>query len=120
MDTHQIKIKFEQADQFLEAAQSELNRPAEDVVPYMVCRSARKSISHYLKGFLLRHGNEFNEEDTVEILLNKCQNISNAFKNFDLSPLKFDRDDEFSAEFDEMKSCIDLAAYAKQLARVTN
>ena len=120
MDTHQIKTNFEQADQFLEAAQSELNRPAEDVVPYMVCRSARKSISHYLKGFLLKHGNEFDEEDTVEILLNKCQNINNAFSSFDLSPLKFDRDDEYSAEFDEMKSCIDLAAYAKQLAGVTN
>lgn len=120
MDTHHIKTKFEQADQFLEAAQSELNRPAEDVVPYMVCRSARKSISHYLKGFLLKHGNEFNEEETVESLLNKCRNINNTFHSFDLGPITFSRDDEYSAEYNRMKSCIDLAAYAKQLAGVPN
>ena len=120
MDTNQIKTKFEQADQFLEAAQSELNRPAEDVVPYMVCRSARKSISHYLKGFLLKHGNDFDEEDTVENLLDKCQTINTSFHSFDLGPITFSRDEEFSAEFDQMKSCIDLAAYAKQLAGVTN
>nr|WP_297789586.1 HEPN domain-containing protein [uncultured Allomuricauda sp.] len=115
MDTNLIKTKFEQADQFLEAAQSELNRPAEDVVPYMVCRSARKSISHYLKGYLLKHGVESNEDDTVEVLLNKCQEINEKFNDFDLSPLKFNSDDEYSAEFDEMQNCIDLAAYAKEL-----
>jgi len=115
MDTNQIKTKFEQADQFLEAAKSELNRPAEDVVPYMVCRSTRNSISHYLKGFLLKHGTEFDEEDTIEILLNKCQTINSEFNDFDLSPLKFKRDDEYSAEFDEMQNCIDLATYTKQL-----
>ncbi|MBO0340367.1 MAG: hypothetical protein VX798_04090 [Bacteroidota bacterium] len=120
MDTDQIKTKFEQADQFLEAAQSELNRPAEDVVPYMVCRSARKSISHYLNGFLLKHGVESNEDDTVEILLNKCQTINNEFNSFDLSPITFTMDEEYSAEFDKMKSCIDLAAYTKQLVGVTN
>jgi hypothetical protein len=120
MDTNQINTKFEQADQFLEAAQSELNRPAEDVVPYMVCRSARKSISHYLKGFLLKHGNNVNEEDSVETLLNKCQNISSTFLSFDLGPITFTRDDEYSAEYNRMKSCIDLASYAKQLAGVPN
>ena len=120
MHTNQIKTKFEQADQFLEAAQSELNRPAEDVVPYMVCRSARKSISHYLKGFLLKHGIQFEEEDTVEILLKKCQTIHSKFNSFDLSPITFTMDDEYSAEFDEMKSCIDLATYTKQLVDRTN
>ena len=120
MDTNQIKTKFEQADQFLEAAQSELNRPAEDVVPYMVCRSTRKSISHYFKGFLLKHGIVFDEEDTVELLLKKCQTVNSEFNGFDLSPITFTMDDEYSAEFDQMKSCIDLAAYAKQLAGVTN
>lgn len=115
MDTNQIKSKFREAEQFLEAAKSELNRPAEDVVPYMVCRSARKSISYYLKGFLLRNGAAFSEEDTVDVLLEKCQDIDGKFDDYDLSPLIFERDDEFSAEFDEMMSCIDLAAYTKTL-----
>ena len=82
MDT--FKTKFEQAEQLLELAKNELNRPAEDVVPYMVCRSARNSIAHYLMGFLMEKNETFYEEDTVEVLLKKCQNISNKFKNFDL------------------------------------
>lgn len=120
MDTNQIKTKFEQADQFLEAAQSELNRPAEDVVPYMVCRSTRNSISHYLKGFLLKNRTEFDEEDTVEILLNKCQTINSEFNRFDLDAITFSSDDEYSAKFDEMKRCIDLAIYTKELVDRTN
>tara|TARA_R110000744_G_scaffold57021_1_gene120087 strand:+ start:517 stop:981 length:465 start_codon:yes stop_codon:yes gene_type:complete len=120
MDTDQFKTKFESADQFLEAAKGELNRPAEDVVPFMVCRSARKSISNYLKGFLITKGVEYNEEDTVEILLAKCQGIHGGFNDFDLSPLKFNSDDEYSAEFDEMQSCIDLASYARQLVHTVN
>ncbi|MFL1013102.1 hypothetical protein [Flavisericum labens] len=115
MDTNNIKIKFEQAEQFLKSAQSELNRPAEDVVPYMVCRSVRNSISSYLMGFLLKNDVRFNEEDTAELLLKKCQAINDKFKDFDLSPITFTKDYEYSAEFDQMENCIDLAAYTKEL-----
>ncbi len=115
MDTNKIKTKLEQANQHLEVAKSELNRPAEDVVPFMVCRSARYSVSHYLQGFLLKHGIEFDEEVSVETLLEKCRAIEGKFNNFDLSAITFTKDDEYSAEFDEMENCIDLAEHAKQL-----
>jgi hypothetical protein len=115
MDTNVIKTKFKQAEQFLESAQSELYRPAEDVVPYMVCRSVRKSISHYLMGFLLKNEVRFAEDDTAEILLKKCQAISDKFEDFDLSPITFTKDYEYSAEIDQMENCIDLANYTKEL-----
>ncbi|TGV02139.1 hypothetical protein [Flavivirga rizhaonensis] len=113
MDTNETK--FEQADQFLELAQEEMNRPAEDVVPYMVCRSVRKCISCYLMGFLLKNEVTFDEEETVEVLLKKCQAINSEFNNFDLSPITFTKDYEYSAEFYQMENCIDLANYTKEL-----
>lgn len=115
MDTNQIKIKFEQADQHLEAARSELNRPAEDVVPFMVCRNARYSVSSYLQGFLMIHGIESNEEVSTELLLEECRAIDAKFNKVDLSAIKFSKDDEYSAEIEELESCIDLAKYAKKL-----
>jgi len=115
MDTNVIKTKFEQAEQYLESAQNEMNRPAEDVVPYMVCRSARESISSYLMGFLLKNKVKFDEEDTTEDLLKKCQAVNNKFKDVDLSPLTFTKDYEYSAEIYEMENCIELANYTKKL-----
>ncbi len=120
MDANQINSKFEQADQYLEAAKSELNRPAEDVVPFMVCRSVRHSISNYLQGFLLKHGIAFDEAATVETLLEKCRDLNSKFDGFDLSAITFAKDDEYSAAFDEMENCIDLAMHAKKLVGETN
>lgn len=116
MDTQQIKSKFEYADQCLEAAKNELNRPAEDVVPFMVCRSARHSISNYLMGYLLTNGIELDEEVPVETILEKCRALNSAFNDFDLSAINFASDDEYSADFGKMEKCIVLATYAKQLA----
>lgn len=115
METNQIKTKLEQANQHLEMAKSELNRPAEDVVPFSVCRSARYSISHYFQGFLLKSGIKFNEEDSVETLLEKCRAIDSTFNNVDLSAITFAKDYEYSADFNEMENCIELAEQAKQL-----
>ncbi|MFY0712306.1 hypothetical protein J1D01_01400 [Seonamhaeicola sp. NFXS20] len=109
------ETKFEQAEQFLESAKKELNRPAEDVVPYMVCKSTHKSIAHFLMGFLLQNNVAFNEEDSVEVLLKKCQNISDKFNNLDLKPITFSKDYEYSTEFNQMQKCIDLANHTKEL-----
>ena len=116
METTLIRSNFEQARQCLEAAKNELNRPAEDVVPFMVCRSARNSISHSLMGFLLRNDSNLNTEEPLEVLLEKCKTLDKRFRELDLSPLEFDRDEEYSAAFEQMENCIDLALFARQLA----
>ena len=115
MDTIQIKSVFDQAHQQLLAAQSELNRPAEDIVPYMVCRNARNAVSRYLQGFLLVNGIKQNADSSLETLLSRCRAINPKFHDYDISALKFKDDDEFSASFNEMESCIDLARKAKHL-----
>jgi hypothetical protein len=113
MDTN--KTKFEQAEQCLASAQTELNRPAEDVVSIMVYRSVQKSITHYLMGFLLKNNTAFDEGDTLEVLLQKCKAIDSKFNNFDLSPLTFTKISKYSNEFDQMENCMNLARYTKKL-----
>lgn len=115
MNSTEIKTIIEQGDQFLDLAQKELNRPAEDVVSYMVCRSVRASISNYLKGFLLKNKANFNEDETIDVLLEKSQTLDSNFKNIDLSPLKFTKDYEYSAEIDRMGACINLANLTRGL-----
>jgi HEPN domain-containing protein len=115
MDTNKTKIKIAQANQHLATAKTELNRPAEDVVPFMVCRSSRYAISHYLQAFLLTHAVAFEAEDSAEELLKKCLTVDDSFKNLDLRAITFVRDEEYSALFDQMQNCILLAENTKEL-----
>ena len=123
MYTDKIKLKLEQADQFLEAAQNEMFRSAEDVVPHMACSSARQSIYNYLQGFLLKHGIEYHEATSLEELLNQCQKIDSKFDSFDLSlmPCRTQTHDEnYCTELQTVEKCIGLAAQAKNLVVETN
>lgn len=119
MNTNQIKSKFDLGEKYLEAAQSELNRPAEDVVPYMVCRSSRLSITYFLEGYLLQRGVKVDREVSAEALLEKCRAINSRFNSFDLDMISFEMDEEFSAELDKMEGCVDLALQAKQITEET-
>lgn len=115
MDTTAIKSRFEQADQYLEAAKEELNRPAEDVVPFMVCRSARNSIGSYFMGYLMKNGILYDSDASVEDLLEKCRAINSSFNTFDVGAITFSKDEEYSAEFDQMENCIRLVLQAQEL-----
>lgn len=118
MSTIEIKAKLEQAHRFLDSAKIEMNRPAEDVVSYMVCRSVRNSVANYLMSYLLKKEVMFNDEESVEELLIKCKQINDDFNEIDLSAITFTKDYEYSAEIDQMDKCIDLAINTKNL--VTN
>lgn len=104
-----MNARFEHAEELIEAAQNELNRPAEDVVPFMVCHNAREAIADYFKGYILRQDAQYNEDDSLEDLLHQCQAIDLRYEEFDLSPFNFKRDEAYSAEFGRMKCCIELA-----------
>ena len=53
MFDQKIKTTMSQADALLDAANEELCRPEEDVVPYMVCNNAYKSVGKYLTGYAI-------------------------------------------------------------------
>ena len=115
MHLNQSKTKFEQADQYLEAAQSELNRPAEDVVPHMVSSGARHAIHYYLQGFLLTRKVDFSDTDSVDTLLEKCRAIDNKFQGLHLGTSKAEEENKFRTKLDEANHLVDIASRAKEL-----
>lgn len=112
-DLHTRHLEF--ADDYYTEALNELNRPAEDVVPFMVCQSARKSVSHYLMGFLLEHGGVFKAGESLEDLLEKCLELDPEFENLDLSMFEFGKDFEYSAGFKRMNRCMKQAYHTREL-----
>jgi hypothetical protein len=87
MFEEKVKTTLGQAEELFFSAKKELSRPNRDLVPYMVCRSAYKAIHKYLTGFLLSHGMDIHASTSLEILLDKCQEIDSKFNNLNLKPL---------------------------------
>ena len=76
-----------QANELFEYAEQELSRPAEDVVGYLVCHNAYKSIDKYLSAFLMENGHHLNASTSIENMLNECRLIDPRFKELNLDVL---------------------------------
>lgn len=87
MNDLKTKSTLEQADELFFSAKEELCRPEEDVVPYMVCHAAYKSVGKYLTGFLLKNDIEIHNSMSLEVLLKLCQDIEPRFKELNMDPL---------------------------------
>jgi hypothetical protein len=83
---YDTKTIIEQGEEHYHNAQEELFKPAEDVVHYMVCRSAYKASHKFLTGFLMQNGIQINSKLTLEELLKMCREINPAFKSLKLDP----------------------------------
>lgn len=115
MEASKINFKFRKADRCLEAAKNELNRPSEDVVPFMVYRNARLSISNDLPGFLWEHGKQLFEDTSAESLPEECCTVNPRFKELELNPLRFMGDEGYSAAIEQVEGCHDLATFVRQI-----
>ncbi|TRX49856.1 hypothetical protein FNH22_26490 [Fulvivirga sp. M361] len=87
MYDQKVNTTFDQADELFRIAQEELCKPEEDVVPYMVCRNAFKSVNKYLTAFLLKHGMDIHASMSLEVLLDACRQIDPAFNELNLNLL---------------------------------
>ena len=83
----QVKTPLEQAEEFFNSAREELYKPEEDVVHYMVCRSAYKAVQNYLIAYLTMQKVKTNPTMTLESLLGLCRESSNDFNNLKLDLL---------------------------------
>ena len=119
MHHQKIKSTWEQADQFLQSAENEMYRAAEDVVPHMVCSNARQSIVNYLNGFLLKNGIENKTTMSIEELLNQCRDIDPRFKNLKLDDNMYcsneEHNDFFCTNLKKVEECLELATQAKKM-----
>jgi len=89
METEIIKTLIEQADSDLKRAKGELYQPAEDVVNYCVCVSARSALQRYLLSLYLTLKKDEMEaievNQTIEELVRLCSKEVSELKslNFD-------------------------------------
>lgn len=84
-----FKTTLSLAENYYETAQEQYCKPEEDLVPYMVCRSAFKSVGNYLAAFMIHNGMEVNDGMSLEFLLNSCRSLHADFNQLDLSPLYY-------------------------------
>ena len=87
MNDIKIKSIFDQAEEYFSAAQKELFKPEEDVVHYMVCKGAFKSIHSYLNWYLHLHEIKASDSTSMAELTNHCRQLDNKFNELNLDLL---------------------------------
>ncbi|MCB9246571.1 MAG: hypothetical protein H6606_09085 [Flavobacteriales bacterium] len=75
------------AHDYYDTAYEQYCKPEEDLVPYMVCRSAYKSVGNYLAAYMFHRGLMVKDEMTLQFLLKSCQDLNPAFNELDLDLL---------------------------------
>ena len=116
MHDKKAQTTLNQADQLFLTAQEELSRPEEDVVPYMVCRNAFKSVNKYLTGFLLKHGMDIHASMSLELLLDRCREIDPKFNSLNLAPLySTSEQEDVWMDMDTVKEYIRLATKTREM-----
>lgn len=76
-----------QAEEYLNEAEEGMLKPEEDIVPYMICRNAYRSIQSYLTWFLMNRDLKYNPEITLKELLMDCRKFDGKFNDLHLDLL---------------------------------
>lgn len=94
MYEEKVKSTIDQAEELYDAAKEALCKPEEDVVPYVVCSNAYKSINKYLEAYLLEKSVDFDMSRPAEDMLEYCGKIDSRFEKLDLRKMLKPADSE--------------------------
>lgn len=75
---------FDEAYERLRDANTELFRPEEDIVSFLVCKNAQFAMENYLKGYLLKNGADISNCTTINALYTECVRINSRFEKVNL------------------------------------
>ncbi|MEO9805995.1 MAG: hypothetical protein ABJF04_22240 [Reichenbachiella sp.] len=116
MYDQKIKSTLDLAGDYYQSAEEELLKPAEDIVPYLVCRNAYRAIQNYLTGFLMNHDLKANPGITLKEILLDCRNYDSRFSNLHLD-LLYDahENEDVWMDLDIANQFMKLANQTKQL-----
>ena len=119
MFDQKVKSTLDQADELFNAAKEELCRPEEDVVPYMVCKNAYKSVDKYLTGYLMQNGIEIHNSMPLDRLINLCRDVDPKFNDLNVDPLIHTRNPEdIWVSMETVRKFIDLATQTRNMVGV--
>ena len=103
---------FKDAYEKLDQANTEISRPEEDIVSYLVCKNAQVAIENYLKGFLFQNGVDASNYSSIDALFEQCRLINNKFEKVKLSTINC-KSEEFSTSYcndiSRVSNCFNIA-----------
>lgn len=120
MEDQFVKNLWDEADQLLMQADTELNRPEEDVVSPLVCNISRLAIRKYLTGYLMKNGIEPDIPTTMGSLLEQCCSHNRKFKDIDFSPINChneEHDNDYCLSVEEVGGCYKVAQFTEDIVK---
>jgi HEPN domain-containing protein len=103
---------FKEAISKMKQASSELYRPEEDVVSYLVCKNAQSAIESFLKGYLIKNGIETEENETIDEMYARCKKINSRFEKVNLMGFNcqsHDLSSRYCEGAEKVSRCFDIA-----------
>lgn len=103
---------FDEAIRKMKQASTELYRPEEDVVSYLVCKNAQYAIQSFLKGYLVKNGIETKENETIDEMYGRCIKINPRFEKVDLVGFNchsHDLSSRYCEGAEKVSRCFDIA-----------
>ncbi len=103
---------FDEAIGKMKQASTELYRPEEDVVSYLVCKNAQSAIQSFLKGYLVKNGIETEENETIDEMYGRCKKINPRFEKVNLVGFNCDSQDlssRYCEGAEKVSRCFDIA-----------
>lgn len=112
MDDEKVKVLFENAESALKNARKQLYQPAEDVVNYSVCVSARTALQQYLNClhliYVRDHHDDRLESPTMKQLIDYCSRYNDELKSMDFSSVNCKCRDVVNVDDDDIFYCNDV------------
>ncbi|MCC7301861.1 MAG: hypothetical protein IT233_04385 [Bacteroidia bacterium] len=111
---------LQRATTHLDNANSELNRPSQDIVAFSVCQQSKGIIADFMRSFLLLHGKHVINVSDLESLRQQCGQIDPRFTKLDLGcmschPARAEGDSKYCLDIERVKSCANIADQVKDL-----
>lgn len=106
------KVFISQGQRNLNLAKNELLKPQKNVLLYSVCKNSQFSIENYLKGYLMNHAVQVENDLSIEELLTRCIRIDPRFENIDLNDIECKKhkiDSRYCTDYETVCKCYDTA-----------
>ena len=119
MQTQNVDLLIDQANQLLHAANEELQRSQEDVTAFTVCYNSRQSIVNYLLSFLIKNEIDLIKPVTIASLMDQCREVDNRFRMIDISEIYCnhdENDEEYCLNIDKVSDCLRIARQTRDIA----
>ncbi len=87
MDNLALEKLINEANLLLVRAESELEKPQKEMLPFAACQTAKSSMFKLLQAFLVKNKVEIAEDDNLVNLYDKCKNYNAAFVDIQIQKM---------------------------------